>query len=625
MRISDSKIDEIRSASDIVDIISSYSPLKKRGKNFIGLCPFHQEKTPSFTISAEKQMYHCFGCGKGGNVFTFIMELEKVSFVEAVRTLAERAGILLPREGAQDSAQQTENELLYDACRRIAKHFYDNLVSTVEGKLALEYFHHRGFTDETIRKFGLGYSLNSWNDVVELGQRDGIGATILERAGLLVKRDDGSGWYDRFRGRAMFPIFSPTGRVIGFGARKLREEDTIAGKYINSPETPIYEKSRVLYGLFQAKDAIREKEFAILVEGYADLISLFQSGIQNVVASSGTALADEQVRLIGRYTKSITLVYDADSAGSKATMRGVDIIIENDLDVKIAELPQGEDPDSFVRKQGRKAFEDLLDHAVSFLDFKAAHFRAAGLLNTPEGQTRAVRSIVETIARMKDELKRNFYIKHLSQQYGMYESVLFRELERQLGTRGKSISRKSPVEVQEQREAVTKSAVTPIPAAERDLLTLMLEHGNEMVSFVLERLSPEMLTNATSGKIFGLIGEQAREGKEWTPDLLLNRVDDEETKRTITEMMFSKDEISSGWAEMDSLPDEVDPKIIAERCLAILRGQQLDQLIRENQQRLNEASAKGEPLKEYLEKHQRLMKEKHLTNPSLSLPLPRGG
>lgn len=391
MRIPETKIDEIRSASNIVDVISSYVSLKKRGKNFLGLCPFHKEKTPSFNVSPDKQMYHCFGCGVGGNAFTFVMELEKVSFIEAVRTLADRAGITLPTEGG-DTTQATENEGLYNVCRLAGLHFHENLMSTVEGKLALEYFHHRGFADETIRKFGLGYSMNSWDDLLKHAQAKDIDTTILEKAGLVIRREDNSGLYDRFRGRAMFPIFSPSGRPIGFGARKMREDDPVPGKYINSPETPVYVKSQNLYGLFHAKEAIREKENAILVEGYADLISVFQAGIENIIASSGTALTEEQILLIGRYAKNITLVYDADSAGSKATMRGVDMIIENGLEVKVAELPAGEDPDSFVRKHGGKEFQKLLDGAVTFLDFKARSFQQQGLLETPEGQTRAVRS-----------------------------------------------------------------------------------------------------------------------------------------------------------------------------------------------------------------------------------------
>ena len=614
MRIPDAKIEEVRSASNVVDVISSYVRLKKRGKSFIGLCPFHQEKTPSFTVSAERQMYHCFGCGVGGNVFTFLMELEKVSFVEAVRTLAERAGILLPAEGSEDRAQATENEGLYAASRMAGLHFHENL-STVEGKLAFEYFRHRGFADETIRKFGLGYAMNGWDDLIRFGETRGITAETLEKAGLAIRRDDGSGYYDRFRGRAMFPIFSPSGRTIGFGARKMREDDPVQGKYINSPETPVYVKSRTLYGLFHAKEAIREKEYVILVEGYADLVSVYQAGIENIVASSGTALTEEQIQLVGRYARTITLVYDADSAGSKAALRGVDLILESGLDVKVAALPEGEDPDSFVRKSGGKEFQKLLDAAVSFLDFKARTLQAEGLLATPEGQTRAVRSIVETIAKMKDELKRNLYIKSVAERYNIYEPVLFRELENILG------QERSRTTYEQRREANTgrsqtdttarpSSSSTELSALQRDLLKLMLEHGPEMVHFVFAHLTPAHFGEGAARRIVDLLLPRSNQEGSWDVSILVDQLQDDALKRTIADLVFTKYELSKGWEMMGGAPEEPDPWKIAEHCLTLFRRQEIDEMIGENQKRMKEASQRGEPVRQYLEQHQALLSEK---------------
>jgi DNA primase len=613
MRIPDAKIDEVRSSSNIVDVVSSYVRLKKRGKSYLGLCPFHQEKTPSFTVSQERQMYHCFGCGAGGNVFTFLMELEKISFVEAVRTLAERAGIVLPAEGSEDRAQATENEGLYAACRLAGLHFYENL-STVEGRLALEYFRHRGFADETIRKFGLGYSMNAWEDLLRFAETRGCTAETLEKAGLVIRRDDGSGVYDRFRGRAMFPIFSPTGRTIGFGARKMREDDPVQGKYINSPETPVYVKSRSLYGLFQAKEAIREKEFAILVEGYADLISVFQAGIENIVASSGTALTEEQIQLVARYARTVTLVYDADSAGFNAALRGVDLILEHGLEVRVAVLPDGEDPDSFVRKFGGREFQKLVDGGVSFLDFKAKSFQAEGLLATPEGQTRAVRSIVESIAKMKDELRRNLYIKNVAERYGIYESVLFRELEKILGH-----DRTRPVQ-ERQRESATRGpaqtaapasvAVNALPAVQRDLLKLMLEHGPEMIRFVFTHVTPDRFAEGGARHIVELLLARADQEGAWDVSVLLDQVQDEPLKRAIADMVFSRYELSRGWATMGTATEEPDPWKIAERCLLIFRRMEIDDLIAENQRQMKAASARGEVVKPFLEQHQALLAEK---------------
>jgi DNA primase len=613
MRIPDEKIDEVRSASDIVDIISSYVTLKKRGKNYVGLCPFHQEKTPSFNVSPERQMYHCFGCGVGGNVFTFVMEHDKVSFVEAVRSLAERAGISLPPPGTQDNAEATENEGLFAVCRTTARFFYDNMMTTTEGKLALEYFHHRAFSDEIIRKFGLGYSMNAWDSLVRYAEREKLDLGAFEKAGLVLRREEGSGHYDRFRGRAMFPIFSPSGRVIAFGARKLREDDQL-GKYINSPETPIFNKSRVLYGLFQSKETIREKEYAILVEGYADLISVFQAGIQNIVASSGTALTEEQIRLLSRYTKNITLVYDADSAGSKATMRGVDLIIENGLEVKVAELPAGEDPDSFVRKQGGAAFQSLLDHAVTFLEFKANTYRLEGMFDSPDRKTRAIRSIVQTIAKMKDELRRNLYIQTLAEKYGIYESVLFRELENIL----KQEHTIRPPVTSERRPAAAEPPAAPevallpdvVPTPERDLLKVMLEHGADVAQSVFSYVGTDIFTHPLARAVAEFIYHALATGANIDPDLLLTGTDDPALKHFVAEILFNKYEIAKGWEKLGSAPEPADPWRIAEDCIVRMRLREIDNLLLETQRLFKEAEARGRDVSDLRERARSLQAEK---------------
>ncbi|MDH3251661.1 MAG: DNA primase [Ignavibacteria bacterium] len=612
MRIPDAAIDEIRTSSDIVDVISSSLKLKKRGKNYVGLCPFHQEKTPSFNVSPDRQMYHCFGCGAGGNVFTFVMETEKVSFIEAVRTLADRAGIALPSPGREDSAKATEAEILYGICRKAETYFQENLTATVEGKLALEYFRHRGFSDDTMRTFGLGYAMNSWDGFVKFVEREGIDQALAEKAGLITRREDGSGYYDRFRGRAMFPIYSASGRIIAFGARKMRDEDQLA-KYINSPETPIYSKSRVLYGLFQAREAIREKEYAILVEGYADLLSLYQAEIRNCVASSGTALAVEQIQLLSRYTKTITLVYDADSAGSKATMRGVDLIIEQGMEVLVAELPAGEDPDSFVRSRGAAAFRDLLGNAVTFLDFKAKLFETQGLLATPEGHTRAIRSIVETIARMKDEIKQQLYIKSLAEKYGLYETTLFRELERLSGPRS-SAQRPQPAGMGGKEYGASDPPAagrpTPVPAVERDLLKLMLDYGPTMVRYITEHSREEQFEHPLVREALEMIRERMTHDSSPDTSSLITHLDNPALKDFISEVVFSKYELSAGWARIGSLPKEADPWEVADRCLILLHRKDIDRLLSENQRRMKEASLRGEPMREFLEHHQTLLSEK---------------
>ncbi|MBI3004629.1 MAG: DNA primase [Ignavibacteriales bacterium] len=607
MRIPDFKIDEVRSASDIVDIIASHVRLKKRGKNFLGLCPFHQEKTPSFTVSPEKQMYHCFGCHKGGNVFTFVMEYEKVSFIEAVRSLAERAGIALPTADISVE-QQTETEALYNACRFAGLHFHNNLTKTDEGRSALEYFHSRGFTDDTIRAFGLGYSLHRWDNFLKKALEEGLKLEHLLKAGLVRTREDGT-HYDYFRGRAMFPIFATTGRVIAFGARKIREDDTL-GKYINSPETPMYNKSRVLFGLFHSKDAIRGEDNALMVEGYADLISLYQAGVQNVVASSGTALTEEQLLLLARYSRKLTLVYDADSAGSSATLRGVDLALEQDFDVRVVELPEGDDPDLFVRKNGGKEFQKLAEQATSFIDFKARQYQKTGAFLSPERKSEAVRSIVQSIAKMRDELKRNFYIKEVAEKYEIYESILYRELERWI-SKDKPVRREATGSQRVPVYDVTLSDITvpktsDMPSAERDLVKLLLEGQSEIIDFISKNVTIEQFADERARKLTEYLFSHWRELGEINAVSLLNEMDDQELKAIITDISLSKYELSKGWVNKEI--DEPDPKQIARDALALLKKRAIQKQIEENQRMLKEATQRGSDKMPFVVRHQELMK-----------------
>jgi DNA primase len=611
VRFTQDKIDEVRSASDILDVIGQFVKLKKRGKNYVGLCPFHQEKTPSFNVSPEKQMYHCFGCGVGGNVFTFVMEYEKVSFAEAVRSLAEKAGITLPMQTEEAEAELSEQEQLYEVCKMAGRFYYDCLTQTQEGKLALEYFHHRGFTDETIRTFGLGYSPNSWDALINYAKEKSISIDFLQKAGLVRKRDDGS-WYDYFRGRAMFPIFSTTGRVVGFGARKLREDDPL-GKYINSPETVIYNKSRILYGIYQSKDAIRENDSAILVEGYADLISVFQAGVNNIVASSGTALTQEQIQLIGRYTKNTTIVYDADSAGSKAALRGVDLVLENDLDVKVAQLPAGEDPDSFVKKNGGETFAKLISQAVSFVDFIARAYEEQGQFDSPEGKTKAVRAIVQTIAKMRDELKRNFYIQQVAQQYKLYESTLHRELEKILGEQRRWSRSESfaPREIFPSKLSIelAQESTESVPTAERDLLHAMLEGGTGLVKFVFEHLKLENFTHPDVRSLASTLLEKMEEGVEIDPASFLDEVEGESQRRLVAGVLMSKYQLSKGWDESKVNIEQGDVYKVAADAIKVFRRRALEKLVEENQRLLKEASRSGKDVVSYLEKHQKFLQE----------------
>ncbi|TSA20468.1 DNA primase [bacterium] len=614
MRFSPEKIEEIRSSNDIVDVISQHVRLKKRGKNFVGLCPFHQEKTPSFTVSSEKQVFHCFGCAKGGNVFTFVMEFEKVSFTEAVRSLAEKAGITITFTEA-DQDQQNEVENLYNVCRFAGLHFYTNLTKTDEGRTALEYFHGRGFSDETIRTFGLGYSLHSWDGFITRAKEEGLNREDLLKAGLIRTREDGSD-YDYFRGRAMFPIFTATGRVVGFGARKLREDDPL-GKYINSPETPIYNKSRILFGLFHSKDAVRAEDNSLMVEGYADLISLYQAGIQNVVASSGTALTEEQVQLISRYSKKLTLVYDADSAGSNATIRGMDVALAQDLDVSVVELPEGEDPDSFVRKSGGKEFRKLLEQGVSFIDFKAKQYLRSGAFATPEGKTQAVRSIVQSIAKMKDELKRNFYIKEVASKYDVYESVLYRELDRWIGERHRMGFPRAEADLRPKpvgppaHGGSSSPSNKEAPVVERDIVKLLLEHQADMIGFMFSHITIDDISDPQLKKIVEFLLARFDERGPRSVVEFLDEIEDPVSKGIVTDIVMSKYEISKGWVSGDVEFQDVDPWRVARDAIVAMTKRKLHKQIELNQRALKEASERGADAQALMVRHQELMRQVH--------------
>jgi DNA primase len=603
MRIPDEKIEEVRNAIDIVEVIGSHVQLKKRGKNYVGLCPFHTEKTPSFTVSSDKQMYHCFGCGKGGNVFTFLMETDKISFVETVRALASKAGIYIPEETAPATEEQSEFEKYYAICRFAGMHFYKNLTETEEGKEVQRYFYKRGFSDETIQTFGLGYSLNSWDAFLNKALAEGFKQEDIVKVGLARTRDDGS-LYDYFRGRAMFPIFSIQGRVIAFGARKVRDDDAVAGKYINSPESPLYNKSRVLFGLFHSKEAIRQEDNALMVEGYADLISLYQSGIKNVVASSGTALTEEQVVLIGRYSKNLTLVYDADTAGSSATVRGIDLALERGLNVRIVELPEGEDPDSFVQKHGGQEFRELLARAVSFIDFKAKQFQRSGAFATAEGKTDAVRSLVQSIAKMKDELKRNFYVKEVSEKYDVYESLLFRELEQVLKQENRtnrpgSFTKPAIVQREVKSEKNISAGSELVPPEERDILKLILEGNPEVIRYLLSNISILQLTDERMKKLAQLVLDLYDERGPIDAPSIVNIVQEADLKNLITDLVLSRYELSRGWQKMEREIDEPDPMMIARDAVIAIRRKIIQKEKEENLQLQEKAKIQGLDVKPY--------------------------
>ncbi|MDQ1266051.1 MAG: primase, partial [Bacteroidota bacterium] len=420
MRYSEEIIEEVRLRADIAEIIGEFIPLKKRGNNYIGLCPFHNEKTPSFNVSTERKIYKCFGCGKSGNTFSFLMEHAGMSFIEAVEYTAKECGITLPEKSqpAGTKTEPTKRSLTIDALKSAAA-FYSYTLHTEKGKAALDYLNNREFNNDIIIQFSLGYAPDSWDSVIkELGSH-GFTEEIMLEAGLVIKKENG-GCYDRFRGRATFAIKDHLGRIVGFGARRMNE-DKSQPKYINSPQTIVYDKSKILYGLFEAKNNIRSSGTAILVEGYADALTLHRAGFTNTVASSGTALTLEQLDLLKKYCSKLLIVYDADSAGANATERGLELALSQGFETFIVRLPEGEDPDSFVRNRGQETFRRQLDTAVEFLDFKLDTMRKSGKLNNPADSAAAIRNIIGIISKIPDRLQHDFYISRLASKMQMSE------------------------------------------------------------------------------------------------------------------------------------------------------------------------------------------------------------
>ena len=428
-----STVDRIYAAANIVDIIGDYVTLKKKGVNYQACCPFHNEKTPSFVVSPSKGVYKCFGCGKGGNAVTFIMEHESISYPDALKIVAKRYGIEVEeREQTEEDVRRNNNrESMFTLNGWAAEYFSKYLLNNTEGKsIGLSYSSQkRGFTDATIRKFGLGFCSARGDAMTQAALASGYKEEFLLSTGLSLKRDSDGRLYDRFRDRVMFPVHNISGRVVAFGGRTLRTDGKVA-KYQNSPESEIYSKTRELYGLYFAKKAIQQQGYAIMVEGYTDVISMHQAGVENVVASSGTSLTIEQIRLLNRFTRNITVIYDGDSAGVKATMRGIDMILKEGMNVRIVSLPAEHDPDSFARAHTADEVRDYIQRTEEdFLSFKAKMLmREAGV--DPIRRSEVVGDMVRSIVQIPDSIQRSIYIKECARTMDIDENVLIAEVAR---------------------------------------------------------------------------------------------------------------------------------------------------------------------------------------------------
>ncbi|TYZ08136.1 DNA primase [Hymenobacter lutimineralis] len=433
-RIPKETVDQIIHHADIVEVVGDFVSLKRKGQNMWACCPFHHEKSPSFSVAPAKGLYKCFGCGKAGGVVQFIMDIEGTSYVEALKYLAKKYGIDVEEEEKTPEQQlaQNDKDSQYIVSNWAKDHYHRLLLNTDEGQgIGLSYLRQRGLNQTTIKTFELGYSLDQWDDLLKSATAAGFEQKYLEKTGLIIRRDDDQGQdtgrrYDRFRGRVMFPIHNVSGRVIGFGARTLKPNDKSA-KYLNSPESDIYHKSDVLYGLYQGRQAIRTEELCYLVEGYLDVLSLHQGDIKNVVASSGTSLTDGQIRLLKRYTDNVTVLYDGDAAGIRASLRGIDMLLEGGLNVRVVLFPDGDDPDSYIRKVGDQRFREHLEVASQdFIQFKT-ELVSREAAHDPVKKAEAIRDVLQSIAKVPDPIKRQVFLQQTSQSFGIDEQVLITE------------------------------------------------------------------------------------------------------------------------------------------------------------------------------------------------------
>ncbi|HHE33049.1 MAG TPA: DNA primase [Chlorobaculum parvum] len=505
-------IDEVRQSSDIVDIVSDYVRLNPSGRHFKALSPFTQEKTPSFIVSPDKQIYKCFSSGKGGNVFTFIMEMEKVTFPEAVEMLAKRAGVDTSKYQRQKAKQEDKQESSQHETLRWAARMFHQTLESDAGRAAYAYLvGKRGLEAGTIRKFGLGFAPEAWEFLLDTARRDNIPVEQLTALGLVTRHRERNSLYDTFRNRIIFPILTVGGQVAGFGGRTL-SNDPQTPKYINSPESAIFEKSKLLYGMHAAKNDIRKQETAILVEGYMDVIAMHQAGFTNTVASSGTALTRYQAKILKRYTSRVLFLYDGDNAGKKSMLAGIDILLSEGLTPWVVLLPGGDDPDSFIRNYGKEAFlEELESKKSSFQDFQLRCYRDAGLMENPDTASKAISAMTKSIALIADHVQKELYLEELSKKLDLSRQTLRKVMASSNDDRA---SRYESRNLNRQEAAQEPQAgQQPLSVSERTFLEALLEstsYGNEVLDFAASHETMFTLEHPAARAIFTHLVERFR-------------------------------------------------------------------------------------------------------------------
>src|ERR1700688_1822426 len=571
--------DRVKQQADIVRVVGEYVRLKKSGQNFTGLCPFHSEKTPSFAVHPVKQIYHCFGCGAGGDVFKFVMEMDKITFPESVRAVAEKCGIAIPRAKERTPEERQQNQQrtsLVELHRDAAAFFVQQLNATQEGRAAKAYLLDRGLDSEAMARFGIGFAPSGGEALLRTFKQK-YPDKALEVSGLF-SRDQYGRLFDRFRRRVMFPIANDSGKIVAFGGRALGDD---LPKYLNSPETPIYTKSNILYHLDRAKEALRQRDFAVLVEGYMDAIAVARAGISNVVASCGTSLTEAQVKLLSRFTRRIIVNYDPDTAGQAATERSLTILLEQGAEVRVLALPGGKDPDSFIRSEGAAAYTKLLNEAPPYVDYLISRARKMDM-STAEGKLRAVNFLMPYVQRIPDRILRSEWATRIAQQLRIEEPVL-RESMRRAANERRS-------EVKARPELVGRAG----KPAERRLVQLLIEAEEFRAQLAQEIRAEELHTGLETERILAVLVEACESGERPDAASLAMALEDRD-RRLLFEIAFES-AAAPTWEE-------------AESCLAVLRRRRAEEELAVVQKQIETqaaAAGAGGEMRRLLERKQEL-------------------
>lgn len=674
MRISEKTIEAVKQRLDILEVIEDYVPLKRSGRSYKGFSPFQEEKTPSFMVEPNKGIFKDFSSGKGGNAISFLMEIEGFSYIEAIKHLANKYQIPIEydqvaNEEEQDRQYRKERESLLIILEFAQKHFAQNLLEKEEGKaIGLSYFQERGFSLPIIEKFGLGYAMNSWDDLLKAATEKQYNVDYLTEVGLVKRNEENHKQYDAFRQRVMFPIYSATGRVIGFGGRILTN-DKNQPKYINSPESIVYHKSQELYGLWQARQAIRQQDNCFLTEGYTDVISLHQAGIENVVASSGTSLTQEQIKLVKRYTQNVTVLFDGDNAGIKAALRGIDMLLEQGMNVRAVTFPNNDDPDSFIRKVGTTEFLNYVkQNQKDFLAFKT-HIYLADAGNDAFKKVEIIKDIVSSIVKIPDTITRGIFYKQCSEWLGVHEQDLITEgnkialqqqKQQQKRAENKAIAANQapkkegdepflsaaeyadfdyaitdilelpPLETEQEKVEIKPK--NPILAAleqqEWDFVRLLVQYGSTQVNdneylchLLLEHLTDIHFHTPECVEVLTLIKKMLEKGELPTSAYFLDYPNDNIRNKFIDlEFTTPSNELSAGWERYDiKVKTESDNiHIAATKRLLHLKHKFVQKLIYENQQKLQEATQDYE-VNQILKRHNELKAEAAVFAKALNL------